>query len=95
MAPNEIEDIILDHPDKLVTDVVVAGVSHRSSRGGGRSAIAEKTPRAWIVLSESGRRRPAEDVITTLKIWTEDKLSKHKWVRGGFEIVREVSSMLL
>lgn len=94
MAPNEIEDIILDHPDKLVTDVVVAGVSHRSSRGGGRSAIDEKTPRAWIILSENGRHRPVEDVIATLKSWTEDKLSKHKWLRGGFEIVREVSGTL-
>lgn len=32
-----------------------------------------------------------EDVVNALKRWTEQNLSKHKWVKGGFEVVDGVS----
>ena len=48
VSPVEIKDLLLAHPQKLIQDVTVAGVS------GGR-ALDEQVPRAWVVLS-SGRQ---------------------------------------
>ena len=48
VSPLEIKDLLLAHPQKLIQDVTVAGVS------GGR-ALDEQVPRAWVVLS-SGRQ---------------------------------------
>lgn len=79
VSPTEIEDTVRDHPDKLVSDVCVAGVS------GGRTSD-EKIPRAWIVLSEEGRRRGPEETVKALDAWVRKSLSKYKWVRGGYEV---------
>jgi len=57
--------------------------------GGGRLSD-EKVPRAWIVLTEVGRRRGAKAVFAALDEWTHLQLSKHKWLRGGFQIVDEI-----
>jgi hypothetical protein len=43
----EIENTLLAHPDKLITDVCVAGVS-------GGHTWDERIPRAWVVLSYAG-----------------------------------------
>ena len=83
MSPNEIEDVIRAHPSKLVTDVCVGGVS------GGRLSD-EKNPRAWIVLSEEGKRLGEAETIRLLDEWTKKNLSSYKWVRAGFEVVQEV-----
>ena len=76
VSPTEIENALLAYPDKLVTDVAVAGVS------GGRTSD-EKVPRAWVVLSEEGRRRGGEAVVEVLNAWIQKNLSKFKWLRGG------------
>ena len=73
----------MDHPDKLIGDVSVAGVS------GGRTAD-EKVPRAWIVLNSAGKKRGASMVIKELESWHKKNLSKYKWLRGGMEVVEEV-----
>ncbi|KAL7279902.1 hypothetical protein ACG7TL_006311 [Trametes sanguinea] len=83
VSPTEIEEAILAHPDKLIVDVTVAGVS------GGRTSD-EKVPRAWIVLSEEGKRRGEKEVVQELHTWVQKNLSKYKWLRGGIEIVDEV-----
>lgn len=83
VSPVEIEDCILAHPDSLIIDVSVAGVS------GGRTSD-EKVPRAWIVLSGKGKALGARAVIKALSKWTEKSLSKYKHLRGGFEIVAEI-----
>ncbi|KAH9949803.1 hypothetical protein B0H21DRAFT_726036 [Amylocystis lapponica] len=83
VSPSEIEDVLLAEPDRLIVDTCVAGVS------GGRTSD-EKNPRAWIVLSDAGRKLGADAVITKLDAWTRQNLSKHKWVRGGFEVIREI-----
>jgi acyl-CoA synthetase (AMP-forming)/AMP-acid ligase II len=70
-------------PDGLIDDVVVAGVS------GGRTSD-EKIPRAWIVLSQSGKRNGAAATIKSLEEWSQQSLAKQKWLRGGFEVVVEV-----
>ena len=86
VSPTEIEDVIRTHPDKLITDVSVAGVS------GGRTSD-EKIPRAWLVLSEAGRRLGAEKTIRVLDAWVKQNLSKYKWVRGGYEITDQASDL--
>lgn len=83
MSPTEVEDALLAQPDKLIVDVSVAGVS------GGRTSD-EKNPRAWIVLSEAGKQRGAQETIKTLDDWVKENLSRYKWLRGGYEIVDSV-----
>ena len=70
-------------PDGLIEDVLVAGVS------GGRTSD-EKVPRAWIVLSRAGKRKGAAVTIKALEEWSQQNLTKQKWLRGGFEVVTEV-----
>ena len=79
----EIENCLLDHPEKLINDVSVAGVS------GGRTSD-EKVPRAWIVLNSAGKKRGVSAVIKELESWHQKNLSKYKWLRGGIEVVEEV-----
>lgn len=83
VSPVEIENVLLNHPDKLISDVTVAGVS------GGRTSD-EKVPRAWIVLSGKGKQLGPKAVIKELETWHQDKLSKYKWLRGGIEVVKEI-----
>jgi acyl-CoA synthetase (AMP-forming)/AMP-acid ligase II len=70
-------------PDGLIEDIVVAGVS------GGRTSD-EKIPRAWIVLSQAGKRKGPAATIKALEEWTQQNLTKQKWLRGGFEVIVEV-----
>jgi acyl-CoA synthetase (AMP-forming)/AMP-acid ligase II len=84
VSPKEIEDVLFAHPEKLISDVSVAGVS------GGRTED-EKVPRAWIVLSSAGKTKGAPAVIKALEEWHKGSLGKYKWLRGGIEVVREVS----
>jgi acyl-CoA synthetase (AMP-forming)/AMP-acid ligase II len=83
VSPKEIEDVLFAHPEKLISDVTVAGVS------GGRTDD-EKLPRAWIVLSSAGKKKGAPAVIKALEKWHQESLSKYKWLRGGFEVVKTV-----
>ena len=85
VSPTEIENALLAFPERLVADVTVAGVS------GGRTSD-EKVPRAWVVLSEEGRRRGEQAVVQALHSWIQKNLSKYKWLRGGIEVVEEVRS---
>ncbi|KAI0766417.1 acetyl-CoA synthetase-like protein [Trametes elegans] len=83
VSPTEIENALLAHPDKLITDVTVAGVS------GGRTSD-EKVPHAWVVLSIEGNRRGEREVVRALHGWIQQNLSKYKWLRGGIEVVTEI-----
>ena len=74
-------------PDRLIEDVTVAGVS------GGRTSD-EKIPRAWIVLSQAGKRKGAAATIKVLEEWSQQNLTKQKRLRGGFEVVAEVCVLL-
>lgn len=84
MSPVEIEDVLLAHPRRLITDVTVAGVS------GGRTED-EKVPRAWVVLSDTGKKLGAAATIKELEAWHQEQLSKYKWLRGGIEVVKQAS----
>lgn len=76
--------MLLAHPQKLIQDIAVAGVS------GGRTSD-EKVPRAWIVLSPEGKNLGAGRVVKALDDWQRENLSKYKWLRGGIEVVTEAS----
>ncbi|KIW01602.1 uncharacterized protein PV09_07074 [Verruconis gallopava] len=80
VAATEVEDTLLEHPEKLVTDACVAGVDN--GRGDGSLFV-----RAWVVLSEEGKKQ-GEDVVTRkLNEHVETRLSKHKHLTGGIEFV--------
>ena len=85
VSPSEIEDALHAHPDKLIADACVGGVS------GGRTSD-EKVPRAWIVLNDEGKRKGAEETIKALEAWVKQNLSSYKWLRGGLEVVDAVRS---
>ncbi|KAG2033465.1 hypothetical protein BDR03DRAFT_967553 [Suillus americanus] len=87
VSPVEIENTILAQPDKLITDVSVAGVT------GGRTSD-ERIPRAWIVLSPAGAALGEKEVMTRLNAWVQERLSRYKWLRGGIGIVETVGPFL-
>lgn len=84
VSPTEIENTIREHPSRLVIDVAVAGVK-------GERLSSELVPRAWVVLSNTGKEQGAETVLAALDEWAQLRLSKHKWLRGGLQVVDEVS----
>ncbi|KAI0260236.1 acetyl-CoA synthetase-like protein [Gloeopeniophorella convolvens] len=86
VAPSEIENVILEHPSQLVSDVAVAGVK------GGRLSD-EFVPRAWVVLSSVGKQQGAERVLAELEEWTRTRLSRYKWLRGGLQVVDEIPKL--
>lgn len=83
VSPTEIEAVLRTQPSGLIIDVSVAGVP------GTRSAD-EKVPRAWVVLSDEGKRRGEQAVVKELDEWVKQNLSSFKWLRGGIEVVDEV-----
>ncbi|KAK1218620.1 hypothetical protein PQX77_018690 [Marasmius sp. AFHP31] len=88
VSPVEIENVLLAHPDRLITDASVAGVT--PTENGNRKDLEEKVPRAWVVLSDEGKRRGEEGSIVELDRWSKESLSRYKWLRGGIEIVQEI-----
>ena len=87
VSPFQIQDVLLSEPQGLVADAIVAGVT---PQGLGSEDGWEKVARAWIVLSDEGKRRGADAVIKELEVWCQKSLSSHKWLHGGIEIVDEV-----
>jgi len=83
VSPIEIEHTLLAHPDKLIIDATVAGVS------GGRTSD-ERIPRAWVVLSPAGVALGEKDVVAQLDLWVQERLSRYKWLRGGIGIVKAI-----
>ena len=84
VAATEVEDTLLAHPEGLVRDACVAGVDN--GRGDGSLWV-----RAWVVLTDNGKRLSQQDLETNLKGHVEKQLGKHKWLTGGVEIVGSVS----
>ena len=87
VSPTEIEETLLKHPENLIIDVSVAGVS------GGRTAD-ERVPRAWVVLSPTGEALGESEVIARLGAWVRETLSRYKWLRGGIAVVKLVRAVL-
>ena len=85
VSPSEIEVALLDHPDRLVIDAAVAGITLK-----GMGVQQDKVPRAWVVLSPLGRKTGKKKTTEELEAWTKQTLSKYKWLKGGIEFVDEV-----
>ena len=84
VSPSWNENILLSEPQGLIVDVCVAGVSSEVDS-------QEKLPRAWVVLSEKGKRFGVENTIRELKKWHENNLNHYNRLTGGIEVVDEVS----
>lgn len=83
VAATEVEDVLLDHPEGLVRDACVAGVDN--GRGDGSLFV-----RAWIVLTAAGHEQGEHIVGKKLNEWVEGRLSRHKWLSGGIEVVDSI-----
>ncbi|ORX97008.1 4-coumarate-CoA ligase-like protein [Clohesyomyces aquaticus] len=83
VAATEVEDSLLEHPEGLVRDACVAGVDN--GRGDGSLFV-----RAWVVLSDEGRKRGDKAVAEMLDEWVKSRLSRHKWLTGGVEAVDSI-----
>ncbi|KAI0051427.1 acetyl-CoA synthetase-like protein [Auriscalpium vulgare] len=86
VSPSEIENALLEHPERLIDDVAVAGVV-------GARLSHEEVPRAWVVLSQAGKRHGETAVFEALDKWVRTKLSKPKWLRGGYQAVDEIPKL--
>jgi len=85
VAATEVEDTLLSHPEGLVSDACVAGVDNE--RGDGSLFV-----RAWVVLSPEGREQSEDSVVRKLNEYVQLRLSRHKWLTGGIEMVDSVST---
>jgi 4-coumarate--CoA ligase len=74
VAPNEIEGVLLGHPD--VKDAAVIGVVHGE---------AGELPRAYVVVAE-GKKLSEGDV----RAWVGDRLAKYKQLEGGVKFVESI-----
>ncbi|KAK5191004.1 hypothetical protein LTR99_000053 [Exophiala xenobiotica] len=77
VAPAELEDLLLGHPD--VEDVAVLGIADEYSG---------ERPKAYVVLQQSKRSQP-EVVAKSLIKYVQDKKVRHKWITE-VEIVDEI-----
>jgi hypothetical protein len=46
--------------------------------------------RAWVVLTEAGKQLSDAQITEKLDKWVKQRLSRHKWLTGGVEVVDEV-----
>jgi acyl-CoA synthetase (AMP-forming)/AMP-acid ligase II len=87
VSPSQVEDVLLSEPQGLIAEVVVAGVMPSLSSDDDKGLLI---PRAWIILSDKGKKLGGDVVMKELKVWYQERLSNHKWLNGGFEFVDEV-----
>ncbi|KAH7132194.1 4-coumarate-CoA ligase-like protein [Dendryphion nanum] len=83
VAATEVEDTLLDHPEALVRDACVAGIDN--GRGDGSLFV-----RAWVVLTTEGTKQNENAVTKKLDEWIKQRLSRHKWITGGIEVVNSI-----
>ena len=95
VSPSEIEAFLLSPSSSstcvasLITDVAVAGViTSHSSR-----TKDELVPRAWVVPSMAGRSLGERELKRRVEMAVKEGLSSYKWLRGGVDIVDEVSAL--
>ncbi|KAJ2550122.1 hypothetical protein EV175_004187 [Coemansia sp. RSA 1933] len=82
IAPAELESLLMDHP--LVADAAVVGIEDAKR--------STEVPRAFIVLKDSSSARKAggDRVCEEVAQWLAERVSKHKRLRGGVEIVESI-----
>ena len=79
VAPAELEDLLLGHPD--VEDVAVLGIP---------DDYAGERPKAYVVLQAKARKaRDVQETAKSLIQYVQDKKVRHKWVTE-IEVVDEI-----
>ncbi len=73
----------LAYLEVLVRNARVAGVENVRSDG---SLVI----RAWVALTAGGQKLDEKTLQQKLNEWIEGKMSRHKWLSGGIEIVSAV-----
>ena len=76
VAPAELEGKLVDHPN--VNDVAVIGVYDNEQH--------TEVPRAYVVPAKGRDKQHAEEIVQ----WTSDRVSNHKWLRGGVVFINEI-----
>ncbi|EXJ75357.1 uncharacterized protein A1O5_02053 [Cladophialophora psammophila CBS 110553] len=78
VAPPEIEEILLDHPD--IVDCAVIGVQHLVENGEPLEA-----PRAYVMRREGCTEKDLDE--KAVKDYIKPKLARYKWLDGGVRFV--------
>jgi len=76
---------LLDHPDHLINDAAVAGVTLK-----GMVDTGTRSQEPGLVLSPLGRKTGKKRTTEALEAWMKQTLAKYKWLKGGIEYVDEV-----
>ena len=74
VAPNEIEGVLLSHPD--IRDVAVIGGTHGE---------AGELPRAYVVTKRGAKLSERE-----VREWVGERLARYKQVEGGVRFVEAI-----
>ncbi|KAH8833272.1 AMP binding protein [Flagelloscypha sp. PMI_526] len=77
VAPAELEAVLLTHPS--IIDAAVIGIQDH--------AHATEIPRAYVVHGRPSSEVDASAFEKEVQEWMESKVAKHKYLRGGVEIV--------
>ncbi|CAL1711280.1 unnamed protein product [Somion occarium] len=76
VAPAELEDLLIQHPD--IADAGVVGVYSEDQ--------ATELPRAYIVRKPTSQTDPAA-LSKEVQSWVEGRVARHKYLRGGVVVI--------
>ncbi|KAI0783030.1 AMP binding protein [Abortiporus biennis] len=76
VPPAELEAVLIQHPE--IVDVAVIGVHSEKD--------ATELPRAYVVHAKGTKGAPA-DFPKRVQKWTEQRVAKHKFLRGGVAVL--------
>ncbi|KAJ5200736.1 AMP-dependent synthetase/ligase [Penicillium cf. griseofulvum] len=80
VIPSELEGKLVDHPD--VEDAAVTGIWVEEK--------ATELPVAFVVLSRQAKGRDQKAVIDGIHAWLDERVSNHKRLRGGIQVLSQI-----
>ncbi|KAJ5431486.1 AMP-dependent synthetase/ligase [Penicillium cf. griseofulvum] len=80
VIPSELEGKLVDHPD--VEDAAVTGIWVEEK--------ATELPVAFVVLSRQAKGRDQKAVIDGIHAWLNERVSNHKRLRGGIQVLSQI-----
>lgn len=78
VPPAELENLLLEHPE--IVDAAVIGVELDTDRE------VTEVPRAFVVYAK-GKNAAPKSFPSDVQKWIESRVAKHKYLRGGVEVV--------